>query len=57
MLLDLWQKTLIISFLQGPAKVHVNPPKNYLQKHSKEPKLPESEDHLLCVGHHECGVK
>ena len=29
--------------LQGPAKVKVNAPKEYLVSHSKEPKLPESE--------------
>lgn len=28
---------------QGPAKVAVHPPDKYLQKHAKEPKLPESE--------------
>lgn len=49
----IWRQPFVS--LQGPAKVHVNPPKSYLQKHSKEPKLPESEDHLLCVGH-ECDM-
>lgn len=37
----------------GPAKVEVPSPEKYLKKHSKEPKLPESEffDRLLnqCV--------
>jgi len=37
----------------GPAKVHINPPKSYLHKHSKEPKLPEKKpfqypDHSTC---------
>lgn len=27
----------------GPADVEVPSPENYLKKHSKEPKLPESE--------------
>ena len=27
----------------GPAKVEVSPPENYLKKHSKQPKIPESE--------------
>lgn len=38
----------------GPAKVEVPSPDKYLKKHSKEPKLPESEFshglfHYVCV--------
>ncbi|XP_078147601.1 enkurin isoform X2 [Centroberyx gerrardi] len=31
----------------GPAKAEVPSPEKYLRKHSKEPKLPESEPHIL----------
>ena len=31
-----------VSHLKGPAKVKLNSPQKFLQKHSKEPKLPES---------------
>lgn len=32
---------------KGPAKIQVNSPQKFLQKHSKEPRLPESKWYVI----------